>query len=314
MIPTLGKWSDSLVDIHKVDGNLNWFDLEPCDTPEFVSIYVILDEKVAIIETGPACGHERLIEGLKAAGTTPADVDWILPTHIHLDHGGGAGHLAAVCPNARVLLHPRGLTHLVDPSRLWAGSMKVLGEVAQAYGPPRPIAPDQALEATDDMTLDLGSTSLRVLFTPGHASHHLCYHEPSRGWLFTGDSAGLFYQQIDAAVPVSPTPYRHDRQMETLERLRETGPGLLCYSHFGPRSSATERLARVHAKYRSWMALARKGYDQGADLQTIHRQLMAHHPDAAATEQINADRFPQRDTHLRSLEGMIGYCDWVKQR
>ena len=298
-----------MVEINRVDDKLHWFDLEPCDTPEFVSPYLILDERIAVIETGPACGHDRMLEALNAAGIEPAQVDWILPTHIHLDHAGGTGHLVAACPNARVLVHPKGLPHLVKPTLLWKGSVKVLGPVAQAYGPPRPIAPERVVEAFDGMVMDLGQTALRVLFTPGHASHHLCYHERRRGWLFSGDAAGLHYAALDAAVPVTPPPYRHDRQLVTLERMNQLSPRLLCYTHFGPRDDAKGRLKQAMSEYAGWMACAGDAVGSGIKIEDAYPLLLAQYPLAKAVQDINDTRFPQKDTIFNSLEGMMAYIN-----
>lgn len=303
-----------MVELHHVDNELQWFDLEPCETPDFVSPYLILDEKIAIVETGPASGHQRLLEALETAGIEPTQVDWILPTHIHLDHAGGAGHLARVCPNARVLLHPKGLPHLVKPTILWKGSVKVLGEVARAYGPPQPFAPEQAVEATDGQRIELGQTNLEVHFTPGHASHHLSYFEPDRGWLFSGDAAGLYYEELEAAIPVTPTPYRHDQQLESLAKMSGLDPRLLCYTHFGPREPADQRLEQVTDEYRAWMTIVRDGMTTGASQMGTYERLLMERPVTKAIQKLNDSRFPQKETILHSLEGMLAYIKWEQRR
>ncbi len=299
-----------MADIHRVDEILHWFDLGPCDTPEFVSPYIILDEQVAIVETGPACGHGRLVEVLDELGLELSQVDWILPTHIHLDHGGGAGHLASVCPNAQVLLHPIGLPHLLDPERLWSGSLKVLGEVARAYGKPMPLGRDRVMEAFDGQIIELGRTELNVHFTPGHASHHLSYFEPDRGWLFSGDAAGLSYSKLDAAIPVTPPPYRHDRQLTSLARLMDLDPDLLCYTHFGPQEMAAQRLKQVEGEYLTWITHAIRAVELRLEVEDAFGQFLASHRLAKAVQKINEVRFPQKETILHSIEGMMRYSEW----
>src|SRR5690606_23693744 len=138
---------------------------------------------------------------LEAAGLTPADVDWLILTHVHLDHAGGAGELMACLPNARLVVHPRGARHMIDPSKLWAGALAVYGEeeMQRSYGTLRPIPAERVVEAPDGHVVELAGRALRCLDTPGHARHHNAIHDEPSGCVFTGDTFGLSYRELDSA-------------------------------------------------------------------------------------------------------------------
>ena len=148
-----------MVELHRLRDGVWWFDLRPNGVPEFISTYILVDEKIAIVEPGPACGVARLLEALAALDIAPGAVDWLLPSHIHLDHFGGGGQLLAACPNAVALVHPRGLRHVREPARLWEGARHVLGTVAEAYGAPAPLPPERSRAVEDGEAVELVHTA-----------------------------------------------------------------------------------------------------------------------------------------------------------
>ena len=172
--------------------------------------------QVAIIDTGTNHAVPRLLATLAALGLATDAVDWVIPTHVHLDHAGGAGLLMQQLPSARLLVHPRGARHLIDPSALWAGATAVYGpeEMARSYGELVPVAAERVDTSHDGMTVTLAGRPLLLADTPGHARHHHCvWDAASRGW-FTGDTFGLSYREFDTArgawiVPTS-TPVQFD--------------------------------------------------------------------------------------------------------
>jgi glyoxylase-like metal-dependent hydrolase (beta-lactamase superfamily II) len=212
---------------------------------------VVHGGRAAFIDTGTNHAVPRHLAALQALGLQPADVDWVIPTHVHLDHAGGVGLLMQHLPQARVMVHPRGARHLVDPSALWAGATAVYGpeEMARSYGELVPVAADRVATSHDGMQLDLAGRTLVLADTPGHARHHHCIWDAlSRGW-FTGDTFGLSYREFDTAqgawiVPTS-TPVQFDPETlkASIQRLLSHDPVCMYLTHFG-RVGDVPRLGR----------------------------------------------------------------------
>ena len=127
------------ISLKKHNDNVFWFDLCPNDESKFNSIYLVVDEKIALIETGPACSHSNLVQGITKAGLTLDDIDYIIPTHIHLDHFGGGGHIMEVCQNAKALVHPKAYKHVSQIDSWWQGSRGFFGDICDFYGKTKPI-------------------------------------------------------------------------------------------------------------------------------------------------------------------------------
>jgi len=211
--------------------------------------------RAAFIDTGHNAAVPRLLGTLAALGLGVEAVDWVIPTHVHLDHAGGAGLLMERLPNARALIHPRGARHLIDPLALIEGARAVYGpEVVKAtYGDIRPIPAERVVESHDDMTIDLGSRRLRLIDTPGHARHHHCiWDEATRGW-FTGDTFGISYREFDSAAGPwlfpTTTPVQFDpvAMRASVARMLAAQPQVIFPTHFGPITA----LARVTAQFQA---------------------------------------------------------------
>ena len=141
------------IDIKRHNAKLFWFDLEPNNEKEFITIYILIDDKITLIETGPACSHGNLIRGINNAGFALSDIDFIIPTHIHLDHFGGGGHIMEVCHNAKAVVHPNAVYHVSNIDKWWSGSLVFLGDVAELYGEPLPIPEERIISAEDGFKL-----------------------------------------------------------------------------------------------------------------------------------------------------------------
>jgi len=294
------------VELHRHSEQLVWFDLQPDGVDGFISIYIWLDEKNAVIETGPACGLENVMRGIAAAGLAPEEIDWVLPTHIHLDHFGGGGHLLRELPNARALVHPRALKHVLDPQRLWEGSRAFLGPIAEMYGEPLPVAPDRVAAVEDGAVVDLGSTQLRALHTPGHAPHHVAWVADRE--VFVGDALGLWYTGLDRAFPVTPPRYDHALALASLDALESLDTEWLHHTHFGPRPAGEGvSIAQVREEFKAWLALVRDGVGAGEDAAATTARLLAERPRLAQTEQGMGPH--QAGTHLGSVRGMRWWLD-----
>lgn len=210
--------------------------------PLFDAAYLIVDSgRAAFVDTGTGFAVPRLLEALAATGLDVADVEWVIPTHVHLDHAGGVGHLMQALPRARAVVHPRGVRHMVDPSQLYQGALAVYGqaEMDRSYGPLSGIAPERVQASHDEQALPLGQRQLRLIDTPGHARHHHCIWDPvTRGW-FTGDTFGLSYREHDVAgrpwiLPTTtPVQFEPGPLRASVARLMAAEPECLYLTHFG---------------------------------------------------------------------------------
>lgn len=219
----------------------------------FDAAYLLLGSgRAAFVDTGTHFAVPRLLAALDALGVPREAVDYIVPTHVHLDHAGGVGTLATALPQARVVVHPRGARHLVDPAKLWAGATEVYGaaEMARSYGSVTPVPAGRVLESAEGLELHLGDRPLRFADTPGHARHHHCvWDERSRGW-FTGDTFGLSYREFDTArgawiVPTStPVQFEPEALRDSVQRLLAVEPACMYLTHYG-RVTDVARLGRL---------------------------------------------------------------------
>jgi glyoxylase-like metal-dependent hydrolase (beta-lactamase superfamily II) len=197
--------------------------------------------RLAFIDTGASNSVPHLLAVLAALGHGPEDVDWVVPTHVHLDHAGGAGRLMEQCPRARLGIHPRGAPHMIDPSRLTAGATAVYGEegLAAAFGAMVPIPPERVEVLEDGSEIDLGGRHLTFLDTPGHANHHGCIWDLRTRGCFTGDTFGIAYKELYGTAgpylfaPTTPVAFDPDAWQLSLDRLMALDPQAIFLTHFG---------------------------------------------------------------------------------
>jgi len=235
--------------------------------PGFDAAYLIVARgHGAYIDCGTGFSVPRLLAALEPAGLSAADIDWLILTHVHLDHAGGAGALMARLPNARLLVHPRGARHMIDPAQLWAGASAVYGEaeMKRAYGELVPVARERVVESEDGQVVDLAGRPLRCLHTPGHAKHHQAIYDARANACFTGDVFGLSYRDFDTAagpfILPTTTPVQFDPTAlhASIDRLLALHPDAMYPTHFG-RVEDVERLAAdLHVQIDAMVELARR--------------------------------------------------------
>jgi glyoxylase-like metal-dependent hydrolase (beta-lactamase superfamily II) len=221
----------------------------------FCSSYVLDSEgEHVLVETGPSTSYKTLLDGIDKLGLSLSSFTHIVVTHIHLDHAGGVGDMADRMVNATVVVHERGAEHLIDPSRLIESSKKVFGESMSLYGGLKPVKRDRIQPVKDgDVIRFGGGRALRVIGAPGHASHEICLFDDETRALFTGDAAGLYFDDTKEVVPTTPPPdFDLDVSIQTIDRLIELRPKRLLYSHFGETSQSLKVLSEAKDKLRSW--------------------------------------------------------------
>ena len=294
------------IPINRHSENIFWFDLSPNKELEFISIYLVVDDKIALIETGPACSLDNLVSGIKSTGLKLEDVDYVVPTHIHLDHFGGGGHIMELCKNAKALVHPKAYKHVSNIEKWWQGSSDFLGKVAQLYGKPKPIPDDRLISAEDGFEVSLGGFSLKAVHTPGHAPHHITWIYGDEA--FVGDSAGLWYPEVGSSFPVTPGYYRHDLALESIKKMESLNLKNVFYTHFGPRP-VDNTFEETKKEFELWMNIVEEGYNQQLSSKEILQMLFNKRPGLFETNQNHG--IHQKDTHKSTVEGMIG---WLRRK
>jgi glyoxylase-like metal-dependent hydrolase (beta-lactamase superfamily II) len=223
-----------MVELREVASDVYWLEPPISDAPNFFSVYLIRGTMSAVVEPGPAATIPTVREALKHLGIS--DLAYLMPTHIHVDHAGGVGRMAQLFPDARVVVHPRGAKHLVDPSQLIESTKSVWGDrYEERFGPLLPV-PESRLRITEDgESIDLGSRQVQVVYAPGHAPHHMAYFDSASGGLFCGEAVGLPGRGREPIPLPAVAPPSFDQQvyLETMEKLRALRPRKLFFSHGG---------------------------------------------------------------------------------
>jgi glyoxylase-like metal-dependent hydrolase (beta-lactamase superfamily II) len=230
-----------------------------CDPahPGFVASFLrIAGDECAFIETNTSHSVPILLAALEDHGLAREDVRYVIVTHAHLDHAGGAGALMKACPRATLLAHPRAARHLVEPTKLIASATSVYGAArfSELYGVIEPIPADRVQIQEDDTAVTLGASTLRFLHTRGHAKHHFVVHDPALSTVFTGDTLGLVYPRLQrhglfALVSSSPTDFEPDEARKSLDRIIGLGTDTAHLTHFG----VVRDPAAVAGQLRGWI-------------------------------------------------------------
>jgi glyoxylase-like metal-dependent hydrolase (beta-lactamase superfamily II) len=221
---------------------------------DFAAIYIIQqNNKVAIIETGTTYSVSNVQIALEKIHLSFVDVAYIIPTHVHLDHAGGAGELMKQCQNASLIVHPRGARHMIDPTKLIAGAMAVYGKqkFKKLYGEIIPIEASRVIEAVDNFILDFDGRELKFIDTPGHAKHHFCIWDKQTESMFTGDTFGISYRDLDHKDEIyifpstSPVQFDPEELIKSIHKIMEYNPQRVCLTHFAairPTHKVVEQL------------------------------------------------------------------------
>jgi glyoxylase-like metal-dependent hydrolase (beta-lactamase superfamily II) len=292
--------------------------------PQFDACHLIVDGgRAAFVDSGVNASVPLFLAALREKDIDPSAVDYLFLTHVHLDHAGGAGELMQALPNARAVLHPRGAPHMVDPAKLIRGAMAVYGESAfrEMYGDIVPIPEARVIVAADREEFTFGGRTFVNVFTEGHARHHHCFFDATAEAVFTGDSFGVSYRELDThkgefiyptTTPVHFDPPEAHRAIETILGFE---PKQLFLTHYS-RISDIDRLADdMHRRLDDFVAMAEAHADDEDRTGAIHERMTAYfeqeleaHGFAGSREDIRA--FVSKDVILNTM----GLEFWLDHR
>lgn len=229
----------------------------------------------AIVETGPTTCIESLMQGLSSNGVEPGDVEQVFLTHIHLDHSGASGNLAEFLPNATFYVHELGHPHLVDPSKLVKSSTRIYGEkMEELWGEIRPVPEDRLKKLEGGEEIEVAGGLIRAHYTPGHAYHHLAFHETESGVLFAGDVAGVRMPGQSYVKPPTPPPEVDIEAWNgSIETMRKLAPQSLCPTHFGCYEDVERHLSELEQRLEDWLLLVEERIDEGRSQEDIAEEL-----------------------------------------
>lgn len=294
-------------DVYPVEdaAGIHYVDTGMYDTEAYGSVYLLDSERPALIDTGIGTNYEQILEAMDAVGIDRDDLEYILPTHVHLDHAGGAGYLVEACPNATVLCHEFGVEHLVDPERLIAGTKAAVGDQWQYYADPEPISEDRIEGVTGGDVVDLGDRSLDVIHAPGHAPHQVMYHDDVDDLLFTGDAAGIYVPSRETIVQTSPpSDFDLDGCLEDVRTIEALAPARLCFGHFGDRAFDAELVESYKRTLVEWVEAIRQKRAELDDDDAV----MEHFVEHAQLRGLWGDEKAEAETRL-NVRGVLGYLD-----
>jgi len=280
--------------------------------PGVTAAFLLRGEKTALLETGPKTTVDNVMAGLERAGVDT--IDAIVVTHIHLDHAGAAGTLAARFPDATVYVHGVGAPHLVDPAKLWSGASRIYGEEMQRmWGGIDPIPADRIEVLHDGDKVDLGGRTLQAIETPGHAYHHHAYLDDQTGTVFTGDAIGVRLQGIDLIRPATPPPEFHlEKAIASIERIRELRSDSLCLTHFGPVDAPVDETCdQAIASLEAWASWVRDARHEADELDSV-AAAVRRRAEEAFEQQLQPDeieRLEQTTSFRMNTMGYMRYFD-----
>lgn len=269
--------------------------------PGLACCYLIVDDgEAAFVDTGTRNSVPLLMQVLADQGLQPGQVRWVMPTHVHLDHAGGAGALMQLLPNARMLVHERGAAHMIDPAKLQAGSLAVYGEqrYQAAFGSLVPVPAHRVQTVHDGDRFALGRRELHIVDTPGHARHHYVVYDSASAGLFCGDSFGVSYPELNTGrqrfifPPSTPVQFDPSAWHQTIERLLAMQPEAVYLTHFGRHGHVSELATMLHEEIDAYVMMAESHQRD----QPLSETLMQH-----SLKHLSDRQCPQSPAVIRQL-------------
>ena len=298
--------------IEQITDDLFLIPLTPAITGfnDFICAWLYRGTTTCLIDVGPSASTPQLFGALRELDVD--QLDTILLTHIHLDHAGAIGEVAASFPTAPIICHPVAIPHLIDPTRMWRGSKKVLGAMAEAYGPIKPV-PANRLQAASDYQ----SESIIVIITPGHAAHHVSYQIGE--YLFAGETGGVFISLPENNFylrPATPPKFFLQDALQSINDLIDHGPQMICYGHYGVHPNAVKMLQLHYRQLQFWEQLLGKEeskYDETDRTAECLKKLLKEDALMATFDQLPSD-VQARETYFlkNSINGYLGHLSSEK--
>jgi glyoxylase-like metal-dependent hydrolase (beta-lactamase superfamily II) len=253
------------LETREVSPNIFLIDENLYGVPRSGAVFLINEDRKALIDSGPTTSSQTILAGIAKIGVQPEEIDYIILTHIHLDHSGGAGTLLKYMPRAKVLAHQRAIRHLIDPSRLIISATQAQGDDSPTRnGEVLPIAENRLVAVHDGDTLKLSAQqTLTLLDCPGHAPHELCIYESRSRGIFVGDAVGHTVEGTDIIVPITPPPsFNLELYLQTLDRLKKLKASKLYFSHFGVSAAVEEKLEAAANELRARDAIIAEAFGE----------------------------------------------------
>jgi len=253
--------------------------------PDIASIYLIQQkDSVVIVETGTSHSVERIKAALDEIGLKFKDVSYIIPTHVHLDHAGGAGELMRLCKNANLIIHPKGARHMVDPNKLIAGTIEVYGEqkFKLLYGRVVPIEKHRVIEAADSFILNINGRILKFLDTPGHARHHFCVWDEESKTMFTGDTFGVSYREFDTKDNIlvfpttTPVQFEPDKLLSSIDLIMSYKPDNIALTHFSMIKPEKKVVKQLKDGVMHMSSIAKEQFGQADSKEKIKQKISSY--------------------------------------
>jgi glyoxylase-like metal-dependent hydrolase (beta-lactamase superfamily II) len=291
-----------VTNVELLPGGLRAIDTMTAGMTKVTAGYLLDAPRPTLVECGPALSIDNVIEGLRELGMDPDDLAYLVLSHIHLDHAGGAGDVARAFPSATIVVSEVGARHLVDPERLNTSSRRVYGDLMDTvYGDCTPIAAERVRGVADGERLDLGGGRLLdLLHTPGHAKHHIAAYDADTGALFVGDSVGVKMPGMTTIRPATPPPdFDLVLAERTLQQYRELQPGVVYLAHYGAVDPPQESLELASERLRLWAATAEAAYEEHDELEHIAETLGRRFADEVAADPSD----PEAERRVALLSG-----------
>ncbi len=236
-------------------------DVGPKICPNFIKSYiVILQRHCIVVDPGPMNSLEKFVVGYEQYCKDKKGC--IILTHIHIDHAGSASTIASRY-NMPIYVHPLGVKHIINPSKLWSASLKSLGELALEYGEPRPCRQELVISTSDYEVIELENLRVRVIHTPGHAPHHQVIFFENEGMVLTGDACGIYIPEVDRIIPTTPPPFRYREYLDSLLKISKLNPRSIAPTHYGITNGY--RISEHIEQVKRWFEFVNTYLDKGEE-------------------------------------------------
>ncbi|MDA4121723.1 MAG: MBL fold metallo-hydrolase [Thaumarchaeota archaeon] len=295
----------------KVSERVHLIDTEALGQSNTVAVYVVRGtSKTALVDCGYASSTGAVLAGLAHIGVPPEEIDFIIPTHVHLDHGGAAGHLVTKMPRARIFAQERGVPHLVDPTRLVDSATRLFGaEAIRRFGAPLPISAEKITPVGEEAHLDLGGVSLTAIHSPGHAPHQLSVLVEEDRLLLTADAVGIVYPNVGTLIPVTPPPSFNPQELAaTTRKLEQMDSKALLVPHYGVRQDVSSVFEATRTKTERWTGRVREMKKASLTLDEMVDSLTT---EVLHETGLQADRFPgyASTSIMVTVKGILHYLE-----